>query len=84
MIEGDGLPGGMCLNCMQELHKVVSFRKLCEKSDATLRLCLATFLQEQNENEQKVQEFVCNSSEKRTENEENVSGCLLQQISEFC
>lgn len=52
------MPENICLNCVQSLNNVVSFRKLCERSDETLRLWLATS-QEQIANSQKDEFFVC-------------------------
>lgn len=44
MCRGDGLPENVCSNCVQEMHRAFLFRKLCEKSDSTLRECLNTLL----------------------------------------
>lgn len=33
----DGLPGKICLECASQISKVYSFKKQCERSDATLR-----------------------------------------------
>lgn len=33
----DGLPGKICLECASQVSKVYSFKKQCERSDATLR-----------------------------------------------
>ncbi|XP_966380.3 zinc finger protein OZF isoform X1 [Tribolium castaneum] len=40
VIKNDGLPDRICDNCIEELRKAFSFRKMCENSDTTLRNCL--------------------------------------------
>lgn len=58
IIEGDGLPENICLNCVQSLNRMVSFRKQCKRSDETLRLWLSTS-QQQIRKSQKSEFFVC-------------------------
>lgn len=36
-MEGDGLPGQVCLQCVHYISRAFSFKQLCERSDATLR-----------------------------------------------
>ncbi|GAB0098130.1 hypothetical protein DMENIID0001_138330 [Sergentomyia squamirostris] len=40
--QNDGLPAKICTKCVAKLHIAFQFRKLCEKSDARLRKCLAS------------------------------------------
>lgn len=40
MVEGDGLPGQVCLQCVHYITRAFSFKQLCEQSDATLRQLL--------------------------------------------
>lgn len=61
IIKGDGLPENICLNCIQNLNNAVSFRKLCERSNETLRLWLAT----SQENSQRNQFFVCDGFQRK-------------------
>lgn len=35
--ESDGLPGHICLECLQEVERIIGFRQQCERSDATIR-----------------------------------------------
>lgn len=35
--ESDGLPGNICMGCLQEVERIISFRQQCERSDATIR-----------------------------------------------
>lgn len=53
MVNGDGLPNQICLNCIQELNRICKFKQLCEKSDAILRnrMKLDKSLYESNKNE---------------------------------
>ncbi|XP_063912202.1 zinc finger protein OZF-like [Zophobas morio] len=37
VIEGDGLPGQICTQCLQMVNRAYSFKQQCEKSDASLR-----------------------------------------------
>ncbi|GJQ86519.1 putative pre-mRNA splicing factor [Trypoxylus dichotomus] len=41
---GDGLPEQVCHNCIQEINKIYSFQKLCEKSDFSLRHYISSVL----------------------------------------
>lgn len=50
MIENDGLPSQICLQCVHYINSAFSFKQLCERSDSTLRQLLgkpmhATFLE---------------------------------------
>ncbi|KAF2904319.1 hypothetical protein ILUMI_01847 [Ignelater luminosus] len=40
VLEGDGLPDQVCLQCVHYITKAFSFKQLCEQSDATLRQLL--------------------------------------------
>lgn len=42
VIEGDGLPYQICIQCLQNINKAYSFKQLCEESDITLRNYLLT------------------------------------------
>lgn len=42
--KGDGLPENVCLNCVHQMNSAFLFRKLCEKSDTTLRECAKSWL----------------------------------------
>lgn len=44
VLKGDGLPEQVCIKCAQEMNRAFLFRKLCEKSDATLRHYMQTLL----------------------------------------
>lgn len=56
MLRGDGLPENICLNCCQQVNTAYLFRKLCERSDATLRECTAiTSLNNEHNNIFKIQ-----------------------------
>ncbi|GLV46532.1 uncharacterized protein CBL_20857 [Carabus blaptoides fortunei] len=35
--ENDGLPSQICIQCLQQVNRSFTFKKLCEKSDAALR-----------------------------------------------
>uniref|UniRef100_A0A8D8MPH2 Zinc finger protein 271 n=2 Tax=Culex pipiens TaxID=7175 RepID=A0A8D8MPH2_CULPI len=35
--ESDGLPGHICMECLQEVERIISFRQQCERSDGTIR-----------------------------------------------
>ncbi|KXJ78946.1 hypothetical protein RP20_CCG002889 [Aedes albopictus] len=35
--ESDGLPCHICLECLQEVERIVSFRQMCERSDVAIR-----------------------------------------------
>jgi hypothetical protein len=41
IFKDDGLPENICLNCIEELRKAFCFKKMCEKSDTTLRNCIS-------------------------------------------
>lgn len=45
MIEGDGLPSQVCLQCVHYITRAFSFKQLCERSDSTLRQLLGSPLQ---------------------------------------
>lgn len=36
-MQGDGLPGQICTQCIQQINRAYSFKQLCEKSDVSLR-----------------------------------------------
>ncbi|KAJ8970677.1 hypothetical protein NQ317_012359, partial [Molorchus minor] len=40
IMQGDGLPENICINCSRQTNTAYLFRKLCERSDATLRECI--------------------------------------------
>lgn len=40
MLENDGLPGQVCLQCVHYINRAFSFKQLCERSDSTLRQLL--------------------------------------------
>lgn len=42
VMEGDGLPDQICIQCLQNVNKAYSFKQLCEESDLTLRNYLLT------------------------------------------
>lgn len=42
VIEGDGMPSQVCLQCVHYINRAFSFKQLCERSDTTLRQLLAT------------------------------------------
>lgn len=44
MLKGDGLPEQVCIQCAQEINRAFTFRKLCERSDVTLRDCLQNLI----------------------------------------
>ncbi|KAF5308773.1 hypothetical protein FQR65_LT06006 [Abscondita terminalis] len=46
VFRGDGLPEQVCLQCAQEVNRAFLFRRMCEKSDATLRHYVETCLPE--------------------------------------
>lgn len=35
--ESDGLPCHICMDCLQEVERIINFRQQCERSDATIR-----------------------------------------------
>lgn len=37
VLEGDGLPGQVCVQCADFITQAFSFKQLCERSDTTLR-----------------------------------------------
>lgn len=39
-MDGDGLPGQVCLQCVHYITRAFSFKQLCERSDSTLRQLL--------------------------------------------
>jgi hypothetical protein len=41
IFKDDGLPENICLNCIEELRKAFCFKRMCEKSDTTLRNCIS-------------------------------------------
>lgn len=50
VLENDGLPTQVCLQCVHYITRAYSFKQLCERSDATLRQLLgkpiqATFME---------------------------------------
>lgn len=38
-MRGDGLPENICLSCSQQVNTAYLFKRLCERSDLTLRDC---------------------------------------------
>lgn len=44
MIKDDGMPQEVCFQCAQEISRAFVFRKMCEKSDSTLRQWIAETL----------------------------------------
>ncbi|KAJ8954977.1 hypothetical protein NQ318_000408 [Aromia moschata] len=45
VLQGDGLPHQICIQCLQSVNKAYTFKQLCEKSDLTLRNYLNLHLQ---------------------------------------
>ncbi|KAF5290928.1 hypothetical protein FQA39_LY14534 [Lamprigera yunnana] len=42
VFKNDGLPDQICVQCAQEINRLLSFRRMCERSDSTLRKYLQT------------------------------------------